>query len=1122
MTDLFSSVNINTSFQRSARIDNKISKEFLDNFVFHDTSKKVLNQISSSLLNSNQSGFTLTGPYGTGKSSLALFLKALISKETSVKKQAEQIANFNNKHLFARVFLNKKKWFTLNVIGSKKDPIESIAEQIDETIKEQWITKGIPAPLKTKTKKTVAGVIKSLNNLIKELNKKDHGLILIVDEMGKFLDYASSVGSDLNLFQEIAENFSNSRLNKEGEPIFIGILHQPFEEYASSLGRSIQEDWQKIQGRFEDIPFSINTEETAHLIAKAIKQKKQDKNFIKLSNDIIKSISGKTNKSYAEILGKCNPIHPLATLLLNPISRQRFGQNERSIFSFLNSGEPNGFLYFLQHQENKKEIYTLDKLFDYLQVNLEPSILVSNIGQAWSEAADSIRRAESLDDKDVIKVTKCISMIDLFGKNISLFPSKGILSYALDLSQNKLNKILKDLENKKIIVFRKFKDAYALFSGSDIDLDEVTELNKSKIKDDYEIILSQLPQLQPIVAKKHFHETGTQRIFQRFCLVLTNVKKTVEEIVRLDLSAASAGAFIFLCRTKADSEKDFEKKLVELSQIKFPKPVIIGSSKNFSEFFNYALEIAALKRVRSTVTAIEGDSIAKKELKGRLNAYQNLLFNSLYLNFESASWTFNKEKLKENNLSSIASSVCDRVFHSTPVIHNELVVREKLSSMAMSGASNLITLMFNKAHLKNLGMEGHPAEFGIYLSIIKSNNLHVKNGDEYEITMQKTKNTNLKKMYEDFLSMIKKSKEALNISDIYAHFVKQPYGIKAGILPVLLAVFFKSSEASCAFYNKDEQGRESLITEFDQRISERLYHLPETLKLMFVKIEGEKQVILNEFKSYVEKNFLNNKQIENPTPLYVLKPIVVKAYKLPNYARKTRNFKDKRVLVLRDELLSTQNPYELLYKKIPEICGTEDPKKLIKEFDNVYSQLNKVYENLIKDFKSKIIKVFQSDPNISDIDFETIKSWAKKINKNDPFSAKINELDDDKWLEQVISYAASKPANEWTDTDYNEAGLAIEEMVRHFIMSYRLYTLREDHSDTKIIDIAIFDGKSPERSSKFYEFKNDKSQSVEKVSQDVLKLIEDQNLSETEKGEVVLKVLRKIMKFSNSKDEKLA
>ena len=38
-----------------ARIDNKISKEFLDNFVFHDTSKKVLNQIANSVANTNQS-----------------------------------------------------------------------------------------------------------------------------------------------------------------------------------------------------------------------------------------------------------------------------------------------------------------------------------------------------------------------------------------------------------------------------------------------------------------------------------------------------------------------------------------------------------------------------------------------------------------------------------------------------------------------------------------------------------------------------------------------------------------------------------------------------------------------------------------------------------------------------------------------------------------------------------------------------------------------------------------------------------------------------------------------------------------------------------------------------------
>ena len=69
---------------------------------------------------------------------------------------------------------------------------------------------------------------------------------------------------------------------------------------------------------------------------------------------------------------------------------------------------------------------------------------------------------------------------------------------------------------------------------------------------------------------------------------------------------------------------------------------------------------------------------------------------------------------------------------------------------------------------------------------------------------------------------------------------------------------------------------------------------------------------------------------------------------------------------------------------------------------------------------------------------------------------------------------------------------------------------------------AIFEGKNPERSSKFYKFDAYKNKSVDKISQEILNLLENQNLSESEKGEVVLKVLRKIMNFKGSKGEKLA
>ena len=41
-------------------------------------------------------------------------------------------------------------------------------------------------------------------------------------------------------------------------------------------------------------------------------------------------------------------------------------------------------------------------------------------------------------------------------------------------------------------------------------------------------------------------------------------------------------------------------------------------------------------------------------------------------------------------------------------------------------------------------MEGNPSEFGIYLSLIKSNNLHIKKGDEFVISIENTNNKSIK------------------------------------------------------------------------------------------------------------------------------------------------------------------------------------------------------------------------------------------------------------------------------------------------------------------------------------------------------------------------------------------
>jgi len=124
---------------------------------------------------------------------------------------------------------------------------------------------------------------------------------------------------------------------------------------------------------------------------------------------------------------------------------------------------------------------------------------------------------------------------------------------------------------------------------------------------------------------------------------------------------------------------------------------------------------------------------------------------------------------------------------------------------------------------------------------------------------------------------------------------------------------------------------------------------------------------------------------------------------------------------------------------------------------------------------------------------------------------------DDEWIEHLAGYSIGKPVDEWVDQDFNKAQLNLEEMVRHFIMTDRLYTIRDKHKDSKIVDIAIFEGKNQQRASKFYFSKDTKSNVVEETAKEIQKLMTSKNLSETDKGEITLVVLKELMVMSLKK-----
>src|SRR5690625_4888754 len=160
--------------------------------------------------------------------------------------------------------------------------------------------------------------------------KTHGGLILFLDEMGKFLEAAAQDGSDVYLFQQLAEAASRSN----GRFLFVGVLHQAFDEYAHRLSHELRDEWAKIQGRFVDLPVNTIGEEQIDLISRAIECNKaapRSKDQSKVVVKIARKDRSQDADRLSDMLINCWTLHPVVVCQLGLHSRRRYDQPPRRI-----------------------------------------------------------------------------------------------------------------------------------------------------------------------------------------------------------------------------------------------------------------------------------------------------------------------------------------------------------------------------------------------------------------------------------------------------------------------------------------------------------------------------------------------------------------------------------------------------------------------------------------------------------------------------------------------------------------------------------------------------------------------------------------------------------------------
>ena len=111
------------------------------------------------------------------------------------------------------------------------------------------------------------------------------------------------------------------------------------------------------------------------------------------------------------------------------------------------------------------------------------------------------------------------------------------------------------LDSGSFTIFKKFLDARAIFAGSDFDIDQAVRAALNEIDEIDFRELKSLAGLQPMLAKRHYHETGALRWFD---VNIVPVSGLVGFAAHLEPDNDAIGQFLLAIPTDGESEEHAE------------------------------------------------------------------------------------------------------------------------------------------------------------------------------------------------------------------------------------------------------------------------------------------------------------------------------------------------------------------------------------------------------------------------------------------------------------------------------------------------------------------------------------------------------------------------------------
>lgn len=862
------------------------------NYTVTPNAKKIVTHINDFFIKGFHS-LNIIGSYGTGKSS---FLWA-----------------------FERSLLGKAGYFSLSNLKFKQVEIINIVGEFGSL-------KSILAD-----KLGIASDREAAENILIELanrlSKNDSLTLLVIDEFGKLLEFAvkNDPQEEIYFLQQLAELFNDPHHNG----LFITTLHQSFEAYGHGLSEAERNEWVKVKGRFKDLTFNEPIEQLLLLAADNIKSEPSQSTSKKSKTALILQkqyhITNLENNFGEEIAEKLWPLDVISAYLLC-IALQRYGQNERSLFTFLEAE-----LGTLSKHQNESSQLGIPEIYDYLYHEFY-SYLNSKYNSdytVWSMIHLALDRIDSdFDGKAIVAedIIKVIGFVSLFGHKGAHVEDDFIIEYLSYLHGKKeLDGAIRQLVNLKILRFNRFSKSYKITEGTDLNIESELLQVSGEIESKLDIVskLEEYFDFAVINAKSVSYKTGTPRFFQYYIS-----ESPLSELPKMHYQIDGVINLVF--------DSNLDKQLLKTISSE-TDDFIYASFQNISDIKESIYEI---EKTGQVIKKYGDDKVAVKELQSIQESLKSLLNHQVIdaLFTKDVEWFYHGKKIdipSKKALYKKISEVCAKVYHHTPIFRNELINRHFISGNIANSKKILFDHLVNNYHKEDLGFskDHFPAEKTIYLTLLKNTEIHSFQTGGYSLVTPKEKSfIPLWDHSEAFLELAKKERKT--IEEFYNHFSSKPFKLTTGFLDFWIPIFLFIKRDDFALFGKEE----GYLPEVNETILYLFTRNASKYEIKAFDVQGVKLDLYNKYRELLQLKDVS--KVNNKSLIESIRPFLVFYRELNPYTQQTNRL-SKEALSVRETIQKTQDPEKLFFEEFPKNLGTS-LKEVLKSESNLEEYVNKL------------------------------------------------------------------------------------------------------------------------------------------------------------------------------------